>query len=136
MLLSVHGLAENFCTFHPVATRFRHASCPLIDFFVEDKRRNDRKSIPPASVSSMNGTGRFGSSVLIRTQLDVAHFMDDATGFLTEYQSFLGFLRSSRIDFVCEPFLNFLTTTWILPIRLFIFRGYIWCNSLNGEVDF
>ena len=39
-------------------------------------------------------------------QLDVAQFMDDETGSLAEdHRVFLGFLRSSRIDFVYEFFL-------------------------------
>ena len=57
------------------------------------------RSIPPASASSMNDTGRFWSLVPIR-QLGVAHFMDDATGFLAEF-------HSSRQDFVREPHLKF-----------------------------
>ena len=41
-------------------------------------------------------------------QLDVAQFMDDAAGFFAEdHKNFLGFLRSSLIDFVSEHFLNF-----------------------------
>ena len=42
----------------------------------------EHKVNPPASVSSMNGTGWCWTFFV---QLDVAHFMDDATGFLAEY---------------------------------------------------
>ena len=36
--------------------------------------------------------------------------------------SFPGFPRSSRIDFVREPFLSFSTASWILPIRSSSFK--------------
>ena len=88
-----------------VATESRRASCPLGGSLVQGNKGLSKlgiwlgsfllflqrvRSIPPTSASTMNDTGRFWSVVPIR-QLGVAHFMDDATGFLAEFQSFLVF---------------------------------------------
>ena len=81
---------------------------------------------------TLDGSGHLSQFV----QLDVAQFMDDATGFLAgDYMEFSGFPRSYRIDFVREPFLVFSTNSWIFAHSLFIFQDYFLCNSFNSEVD-
>ena len=126
---------------HPVlpndlgATEFRHASCPLVCLFEQDTKElskawnvtlilfivasPDRRQTPQkrrlnllASVSSMNDAGRFGSSVRPLMRLDSS----------LNIIEFPVFFRSSRIDFVCEPFLNFPTACWILPTRSSSFK--------------
>ena len=49
---------------------------------------------------------------------------------------FSGCLRSSRIAFVYEPFLNFPTSSGIWSIRSSSFKDYNVSNSFNSEVGF
>ena len=60
----------------------------------------------------------YGSGFLSQlVQLEVAQIMDGASGFLAEDHRVFWFLRSSRIDFVCEPALNVSTDSCMWPIR-------------------
>ena len=81
---------------------------------------------------ALDGSGYL--SLLV--QLDVAHFMNYATGFLAEFHNFLGFLKSSRNRYrawshflIFHLFLDFLHL-------LFIFQDYILNNSCDSEVYF
>ena len=67
---------------------------------------------------ALDGAGHLSQFV----QLDVAHFTGMRLDSSLNFKGFSGFLRSSRIDFVYEPFLNFPTTSWILPIRSSSFK--------------
>ena len=58
----------------------------------------------------------------IPVQLDVAHFVNYAIDSSLNFKELSGFPRSSRIDFVREPFLDFPTTPWICPIRSSSFK--------------
>ena len=63
MLLFWHPMLSNGL----VASESRRVSCPLSDSFEQDKRHKNRRPNLPANVSSINDTGRFGSSVPSRT---------------------------------------------------------------------
>ena len=66
---------------------------------------------------TLDGSGRLSYFV----QLDIAQFMDDATGILAEnIIEFYGFLRSSRMDFMSEPFLNCPPLLGFCPFALYL----------------
>ena len=90
---------------------------------VEDKQHKNRRLNLAVSVSNMNNTGRFWKSVPTRTTRccpfrELCDVLDSSLNFM----EFSGFPRSSRKDFVREPFLHFPTTSWILSIRSSSFK--------------
>ena len=143
MLLFWHSLLSNGL----VATESRRASCPLSDSLVQSNKgltklgmlllflhqvKENRRPTPPASASSMNGTGRFWISVPTRTTR-CCPIHSWATGFLADIHRVFWFPRSSRTDFVREPFLNLSTSSWALHTRS---SKIILCSSFDSEVDF